>query len=597
MNVREKLSALRSEMSKRGISAYIIPTDDFHGSEYVGDFFKARAYMSGFTGSAGTLVVLPDKAAQWVDGRYFLQAASQLEGSTIELMKMGEPGVPEIPEFLFNELDEGAAVGFDGRTISASFGKTLKAGLDAKSISYKGDEDLVDLVWKDRPGLSKEKVWKLSDDICGESRKDKLSRVRAKMAEQGSEVLVVCALDEVAWLMNLRGGDVECTPVFLAYMIITENEARLYANSEIFSAQIAAELCEDGIEILPYFGFNEDVAALCSGKKVWADAAKTNFRVMNTLDAAESVFTEANPIELMKAMKNPAEQRGEISAHIKDGAAVTEFMYWIKKNVGKMAVTELSAADELFKMRSKQDGFIGNSFSPIVGYAQHGAIVHYGPTPESDCEIKPEGLLLVDTGGHYVDGSTDITRTFAMGKLTDEEKRNFTLVLKGHLNLANAKFKYGVCGQNLDYLAREPLWKYGMDYNHGTGHGVGFILGVHEGPHRIHWNFRNAKLVPFEEGMIVSDEPGVYITGKHGVRHENLLLCKAGEKNEYGQFMYFQNLTMVPFDKDAIDLSLMSETDVERLNAYHALVWENISPFFEGEMLDWLREATAPVSK
>lgn len=595
--INERISALRTEMKKRNLNAYIIPSDDFHASEYVGAYFKARAFLSGFTGSAGTLVVLENEAGLWTDGRYFLQAAAQLEGSGIDLMKMGEQGVPEIPEYLESKLQERAKVGYDARVITAGFAKKLREAAKCKNIEFEGNEDLADFIWKDRPEMSKEKVWELPENITGCSRKNKISDIRKEMQNKKKEVLVLSALDEIAWTLNLRGNDVECTPVFLAFMIITGDKALLFAADEIFNEEIKNNLLADGVTLLPYNDVYKVLEECCTGKALWLDENRANERLMSIALKAESVFTEPSPVEFMKAIKSYNEQKGYISAHIKDGIAVTHFIYWLQKNVGKEKITELQASDKICEFRSQQEGFIEPSFGSIIAYGAHGAIVHYGPTEESDWEMKAEGFCLADTGGHYKDGSTDITRTIPLGPLTDEEKKMYTLVLKGHLALADAKFVYGCTGGNLDYLAREPMWAEGLDYNHGTGHGVGFIMSVHEGPHNIHWNVKKRKQVVLEEGMIVSDEPGMYLTGKFGIRHENLILVKTAEENEYGKFMKFQNLTLVPFDKDAIDFSLFDDKDYIRLNAYHKQVWDTLEFFFEGEEKEWLREKTSAVNK
>ena len=597
MKTDEKLSRLRAEMKKRNIDAYVIPTDDFHGSEYVGDYFKCREYISGFTGSAGTLVVTGDSAALWTDGRYFLQAADQLSGSTIELMKMGEKDVPEIPEYIAERLPARAKVGFDGRTVMEGFAEKLITAADGKSVRLCGDEDLAGLIWEDRPELSKKPVWEVPLEISGMSRAEKLSLVREKMKESKAGLLVISALEEIAWLLNLRGGDVQSTPVFLSYMIIEEKEARLFAAKEIFSAKIRKALADDGIKIMAYTGVERYLKSSSEGKTIWADAGSVNWRLMNCMKKAGRVIKKADPVKQMKAVKNDAERKGMADAHVKDGVAVTRFLYWLKKNVGRIRMTELSAAEKLHGFRAEQDGFLEDSFTTIMGYGPHGAIVHYSATEESDAEIYAKGLLLIDSGGHYVNGTTDITRTVVCGDLTAEEKRGFTLVLKGHLNLQSAVFRYGCGGEALDILARQPLWDEKMDYNHGTGHGVGFILSVHEGPQRIHWNAALNGKTAIEDGMVISNEPGLYMEGKFGVRHENLVLCETAEENEFGKFMHFKALTMVPIDKAGIDMSLMGKTDIERLNAYHKQVWKALSPHLEGDEKEWLKEATSPLKK
>lgn len=591
MDITEKLSALRKLMKENGMDAYVIVTDDFHGSEYVGDYFKEREYMSGFTGSAGKLVVLPDWAGLWTDGRYFLQAADQLKGSTIELMKEGEPGVPLIPAFLADKVKEGGVIGFDGRTVSSNFAGAIESKVSPKNITFDGTKDLVDSIWENRPEISRKPVWEMQSDMAGVSREDKLSALREAMSGNNADAIVLTALDEIAWLLNLRGDDVACTPVFLAYMLVKKNEATLFVHGEILNDEIRNNLSKDGIKLDEYDNIYREIGSL-TDCTVMADPDYANYRIFESIPESARPVKCMSPVRHMKAVKNPVEMENERIAHVKDGAALTHFIYWLQNNVGKEKITELSAAAKLEEFRSAMDGYLGPSFDPILGYGQHGAIIHYEPTPESDVQMMPESFCLADTGGHYREGTTDVTRTIPLGPLTDEEKRAYTLVLKGHLCLGAAKFPEGACGANLDYAARKPLWENGLDYNHGTGHGVGYILSVHEGPQRLTWRMNSETAIPLEEGMIVSDEPGLYIEGKFGIRHENLVMVRKGDKNEFGRFMYFEELTMVPFDKNAIDMSLMSDEDIKNLNRYHEKVYKAISPYFEGEELEWLKECT-----
>lgn len=594
MNVQEKLQGLRALMEERRLDAYIVPTDDFHCSEYVGPYFKVREYLSGFTGSAGTLVVLPDSAYLWTDGRYFLQAADQLAGSTIELMRDRQTGVPSIGEFLKDKVPEHGRIGFDGRTMSNAFAKQLSEKTAPKGIEFVSGEDLADLVWQDRPALSAQPVWELEASWVGQTREERLQRVRQELDKEKGDLLLLTALDDIAWLLNLRGDDVQCTPVFLSYMLLSQDKATLFVNPSILSQDIQAKLQTAGVDILPYGEVTRALGQIPAGQTILVDEDTVSYQLTHSIPAQAKVVEAASPVTLMKAIKTPQEMENMRLAHVKDGVAVTKFIYWLKQTVGKQTVTELSAAAQLEQFRAQQEDYLGPSFDPILAYGSHGAIVHYEPTEDSDIPMEPRSFCLADTGGHYRQGTTDITRTIPLGPLTEEEKRAYTLVLRGHLSLGNATFMHGVCGPNLDYLARWPLWEQGLDYNHGTGHGVGYILSVHEGPHDIHWGLRR-KPVPLEEGMIVSDEPGLYLEGKFGIRHENLVLCRKGEKNEYGQFMYFQPLTMVPFDRDALDLSLMDQRDRRLLNAYHAKVREAISPYLTEEERAWLEETTAPV--
>lgn len=596
MNTMEKLQALRGEMRKKNLSAYIVPTEDFHCSEYVGDYFKAREYMSGFTGSAGTLLVMQEGAFLWTDGRYFLQAQDQLAGSGIELMKSGQPEVPTLPEFLGEHLGKGAVVGFDGRTVTGAFVEELKEKTAAKQVTFYGKRDLVDRIWEDRPPMSAEPVWELEISYAGLSREEKLARVRQEMEKEGADALLVTALDETAWLLNLRGGDVKHTPVFLAYMLITKRRALLCAQKSAFSENICNELAKAGVTLLPYESIEDMAASLPTGQRILVDEKRVSYRLLKAVAKGVEKMNKPSPIALLKAVKSEREINHIRSVHVKDGVAVTRFIHWLKSHVGEEEITEISAASKLEEFRAQMDGYLGASFDPIMAYGPHGAIVHYEATPETDAAMQKKSFCLADTGGHYSEGTTDITRTIALGELTAKEKRAYTLVLKGHLRLGAAKFLEGVCGQNLDVLARQPLWEEGLDYNHGTGHGVGYLLSVHEGPQNFRWRMNDGvHCVPLEEGMVLSNEPGLYLAGQFGIRHENLVLVRKGEKTDYGQFMYLEPLTMVPFDKDAIEASLMSPREIALLNDYHTKVYETLAPHFTGEELVWLGEATAAV--
>ena len=594
MIITQRLAQLRQEMAHHGMDGYVVVTDDFHGSEYVGDYFKARAYLSGFTGSAGTLVVLPDCAALWTDGRYFLQAADQLSGTGIELMRMGQPGVPAIGAFLAEHLPQDGTLGFDGRTVSSSLARTLSAALKDKNVRFACGEDLVDAVWPDRPALSDKPVWELTG--CGLTREEKLTRLREKMAEQNAAYLLLTSLTEIAWALNLRGGDVACTPVFLSFLLIGRDDAQLCIQPQAVPADIAERLTACGVTLRPYGGIYDLLRGLPAGTRVMADSATANYRIMESLSHAE-VLDQPSPAILMKACKTPEEMANFRTVHIRDGAAMCRFLYWLKHRIGKEPITELSAAAKLAAFRAEQPDFLDLSFDTIAGYGPHGAIVHYDPTPETDVPLHPEGLLLLDSGAHYRQGTTDVTRTIALGPVTEEEKRMFTLVLKGHLALGAARFPHGASGENLDVLARLPLWELGMDYNHGTGHGVGYILSVHEGPQSFRLRSADGRRITLEEGMVISNEPGYYAAGKFGIRHENLVLVRNGDKTEFGQFMYLEPLTMVPFDRDGIDASLLTEPELALLNDYHKLVYDTVSPLLGAEEQAWLAQATAPLCR
>lgn len=598
MDADTKLDLLRGLMAERGIYAYIVPTEDFHSSEYVGEYFKAREYLSGFTGSAGTLIVLPDQAALWTDGRYFIQAAGQLAESSIMLMRIGEPDVPTIAEYLERELPEKSVVGFDGRTVTERFVHGIAKKTKEKRITFAGGEDLVDLVWKERPSISMEPVWEIESEYTGKSREEKLSDVRDKMRDKNADFLLLTALDDIAWLLNLRGNDVAYTPVFLAYFLVTQNQAHLYVHRKILSDAMVDQLAQAGITVDAYEAVEQKLRDIPAGSRVWFDSGCTNYRLASSVPSEAERIDEVSPVVLMKAVKTPREMEHIRLAHVKDGVAVTKFICWLKRNVGKITITELSAARKLESFRRQAKGYLGPSFEPIIAFGDHGAIVHYEPTDKTDAQIGEGNFCLADTGGHYMEGTTDVTRTIALGTLSEDKKRYYTLVLRGHLALGAAKFVQGVSGQNLDVLARGPLWEAGLDYNHGTGHGVGYLLNVHEGPQRFHWRISdNIMNVPLEEGMVISNEPGIYLEGRFGIRHENLVLCRKGEKNDYGQFLYLEPLTMVPFDKDAVLPELLSDQELCWLNEYHDRVYRTLEAYFDGEELTWLREATAEITR
>ena len=595
MTVNERITALRERMKEKKIDAYLVPTDDFHASEYVGEYFKCRKYITGFTGSAGTAVIMQDMAGLWTDGRYFIQAAAQLEGTGVDLFKMGEPGVPTIHQFLEEKLGEGMCLGFDGRTISAKEAAELSEALGKKGASLSVDYDLVGEVWEDRPALSCEPVMELDVKWAGESRADKCAKIRKAMEEKGADAFVLTSLDDIAWLLNIRGGDVHCCPVVLSYLVMTQKEIKLFANEKAFPAEVLDALAKDGVTLLPYDSIYGYVKTFAKDMKVLLCKQKANSRLVSNIPSEVAILDEENLTLLPKAIKNPVEVENERIAHIRDGVALTKFIYWLKKNVGKIPMTELSAEEKLYSFRAQQENFIDNSFDPIISYGVHAAINHYSATPETDIPIEPRSFLLADTGGNYYEGTTDTTRTIVMGPVTDEQKKFFTAVLRGMLNLGNAKFRYGCTGVNLDYLARGPLWELGQDFNHGTGHGVGYLLNVHEGPNSFRWKVVPGNNAVLEEGMITSDEPGYYVEDGYGIRHENMIVCKKAEKTQFGQFMCFEFLTMVPFDLDAVVPEQMTAHERELLNNYHAQVYEKISPYLDEDEKAWLKEATRAI--
>lgn len=596
MTIKQKLNALRILMKEKKIDAYLVPTDDFHGSEYVGDYFKCRKYITGFTGSAGTAIITQDMAGLWTDGRYFIQAADQLRDTTIELFKSGEPGVPTVHQFLNDKLEEGMCLGFDGRTVSAREAEELQELLQEKHITFSVNDDLIGEIWEDRPVLSCEPVMELDIRWTGKSRADKIAEIREQMKAKEADTFILTSLDDIAWLLNIRGNDIHCCPVVLSYLVMMENELRLYANAAAFSEEIRSNLEADGVKIYPYDDVYSYVQSISSDKKVLLSRANVNSRLVSNIPSEVTILDEPNLTLLPKAVKNETEMENERIAHIKDGVAVTKFIHWLKKNVTRTTITELSAAEKLYQFRSEQEHFLGDSFDPIIAYGTHAAIVHYSATEATDIPLEARGMVLADTGGHYLEGTTDITRTIVLGPVTAKEKKFFTAVLRGNLNLAAAKFKYGCTGLNLDYLARGPLWELGEDYNHGTGHGVGYLLNVHEGPNSFRWKNLPGNPAPvLEEGMITSDEPGYYLENEFGIRHENLVLCKKAEKTSFGQFMCFEPLTMVPFDLEGINPEEMTERERKLLNDYHQKVYTTISPYLDEEEKEWLKQATREI--
>lgn len=583
-------------MKEKKIDAYLVATDDFHGSEYVGDYFKCRKYITGFTGSAGTAIITQDMAGLWTDGRYFIQAADQLRDTTIELFKSGEPGVPTMHQFLNDKLEEGMCLGFDGRTVSAREAEELQELLQEKHITFSVNDDLIGEIWEDRPVLSCEPVMELDIRWTGKSRADKIAEIREQMKAKEADTFILTSLDDIAWLLNIRGNDIHCCPVVLSYLVMMENELRLYANAAAFSEEIRSNLEADGVKIYPYDDVYSYVQSISSDKKVLLSRANVNSRLVSNIPSEVTILDEPNLTLLPKAVKNETEMENERIAHIKDGVAVTKFIHWIKKNVTRTTITELSTAEKLYQFRSEQEHFLGESFDPIIAYGTHAAIVHYSATEATDIPLEARGMVLADTGGHYLEGTTDITRTIVLGPVTAKEKKFFTAVLRGNLNLAAAKFKYGCTGLNLDYLARGPLWELGEDYNHGTGHGVGYLLNVHEGPNSFRWKNLPGNPAPvLEEGMITSDEPGYYLENEFGIRHENLVLCKKAEKTSFGQFMCFEPLTMVPFDLEGINPEEMTERERKLLNDYHQKVYTTISPYLDEEEKEWLKQATREI--
>lgn len=583
--MNKKLDALRQEMKKENIQAYIVPTSDDHDTEYVCSHFMSRSYLSGFTGSAGTLVVGLDQAALWTDGRYFIQAKDQLAGSGIDLMKMGVEGTPSISSYIVDHLSSGSVVGFDGRLFSEAMVEIYEEAFDKKDLILKTDLDLVDRIWKDRPVLPHTSTFHFEKEYAGKTMVEKIAAVRDILS---ADHLMITKVDQVAWLFNLRAHDIPSFPVAMAYAIVSQDKASIYIDDSRLDATSRELFAKNHVTIRPYDAIYTDVQTLTGTVSV--DPYTINSTLYRFIEA--DIEEEENPIELMKACKNEVEIEQTKHAHLKDAIAMTQFMYWLKTNVGKIPMSEMSAAQKLHDLRASQADFIEDSFATIAAYKEHGAIVHYQSSPETDVPLQPEGLFMVDSGGHYYQGTTDITRTFVLGEITEYERKCFTWALQCHIRLEQATWLYGCTGEQLDMIARQPLWKHSLDFKHGTGHGVGHVLSVHEGPNVIRWQ---QAYTPFEAGMITSDEPGIYIEGQFGIRHENEVLAVNLDKNAYGQFMGFEPLTWVPFDVDGLDVDEMEPAEVAWLNAYHAKVYEKVSPYLNEQQRQWLAHACRPL--
>ena len=591
--INNRIEKLRSLMKEKDIFAYIIPSADYHQSEYVGEFFKGREFISGFTGSAGTVVITQEKAILWTDGRYFLQAEEELSTSCVELYKMDQENVPTTFEYIENEVPSGSKVGFDGRTISAAMGAILELNLAKKNITISYEDDLLNEIWEDRPALSDAKAFLLDIKYSGEDFTSKIARVREWMRENNTTTHILTSLDDIAWLFNIRGGDIKYNPVVLSYAVITLDKAILFVDENKLNDEIKTSFGEEVVEIKNYFEIYEFVKTINKEEIVLIDSNKISYSILKNIPAGVKVVNGMNPSTKFKAQKNSVEIENTKKAHIRDGVAVTKFMYWLKNNIGKIEITELSAADKITELRREQGKFIEESFGTIAGYASNGAIIHYSVTKESNTTLKDRGLFLLDSGGQYFDGTTDITRTFALGELTKEEKYHFTTVARAMIRLSDVKFLHGVNGYYLDILARGILWNEGLNYNHGTGHGVGHVLNVHEGPNGFRLDNKESAIL--EEGMITTNEPGFSKAGSHGIRLANEMLCVKGEKNEFGQFMEFEPITIAPIDLDAINVELMKEDEKAYLNEYHKMVFNTVSPFLTTEETNWLKEYTRAI--
>ena len=595
--IKQRIENIRDLMKEKNIYAYIVPSSDYHQSEYVGDYFKSREFMSGFTGSAGTLIISMDEAGLWTDGRYFIQAENELKDSGIKLFKMGEEGVPTIEEYLLEKLPKNSTLGFDGRVMSVKEGQSLANKLAFKGINIEYKYDLVNDIWEDRCSLPTEKAFLLGTEYSGESFSDKLSRIRAVMKEKKATTHILASLDDIAWLFNIRGRDVKSNPVVLSYAVISIDSVYLFIDKNKIGKDIRAELSKENVQIKGYEEVYEFIKKIEENEVVLIDTSKVNYAIYNNIPSNVQKIEERNPSILFKSIKNEIELKNIRNSHIKDGVAFTKFMYWLKNNIGKIEITEISATQKLEEFRREQDKFIEPSFSTIAAYKDHAAMMHYSATEESNYKLEPRDLFLVDSGGQYFDGTTDITRTIALGPIPENVRKDFTNVVRGMIRLSKAKFLYGCRGYNLDILARGPLWEEGIDYKCGTGHGIGFVLNVHEGPNGFRWKVREDidDTCILEEGMVTTNEPGVYVENSHGIRIENEIVVRKAEKNEYGQFMDFEVITFAPIDLDAIDESLILKDEKVYLNNYHKQVYDKISLYLNEEEKQWLKTYTREI--
>ena len=597
MQIRDRIAAFRERMKSDHFAVVIVPTADSHASEYIADHFKTRQWLSGFTGSAGTMVVGLEESALFVDGRYFIQAEHQLEGSGVTLMRMGTAGTPTLEEYVASLLHENDALGMDFGVVSERFAENMREKAAMKGALLRDTGDWFGSLWKDRPALPQDKAFILEEKYAGRSVQDKIAAIRQVMSERGAKLHVLNVLDDIAWILNVRGGDVLNTPVVMSYLVIGEKHVNWFVDENKVDDVMRSALKEEGVNIRGYDEIIPALKGLEPDVPVLADASKLTAALMDALERAEIIRGE-NPSTYMKSIKNDVELENLRRVHVKDGVAVTRLMYWLKQNVGKIPMTEISVSDKLLDFRKEQEHFISPSFNTICAYRANAAMMHYSATPESDAKLEPRDLLLIDSGGQYLEGTTDITRTFALGEVTDEQKKHFTAVLCSVLNLANAKFLHGMTGIGLDILARGPIWDMGIDYRCGTGHGVGYLLSVHEGPNGFRWYkaaTRSEDTVQ-EPGMVTTDEPGVYIEGSHGIRTENELVCRKLEENEYGQFLGFETLTCVPIDLDAVVPEQMSPRQRGWLNEYHVFVRETLLPLMPNEEeREWLRHATRAI--
>lgn len=591
--IKERLSRLRAYMKKHEMEAFIIPSSDAHISEYTAEHWQTRSWISGFTGSAGTVVVTNDKAGLWTDSRYFLQAEQELDGSDIDLYKMGNTDTPDIIDFISYRVDKGAKVGIDGDVFTVNEVRKMKLALDKKDIEVVADKDPFDELWLDRPTLPKDPIFELPDIFAGNNAEDKINAIDEILKREEANCTILTALDEIAWTFNIRGTDVEHNPVAIAYAFISKEESILFIELDKLTEELRESLHSQNISFADYHKFGSYLSKLDSKMTVLVDPNKTNYNLFEMISEECTVIEAPSPVTLLKSVKNDTEIDGFRRAMVKDGVALTRFFIWLDQNIDSETLTEHSISEKLLEFREEQELFFGTSFATIAGFKSNGAIVHYRPTPDNSSIISRDSFLLLDSGGQYFDGTTDITRTTALGEVNDTQKMDYTLVLKGHIGIATCKFPEGTRGSQIDILARKAMWDRGLNYGHGTGHGIGHFLNVHEGPQSIRMDENPTKLVP---GMILSNEPGLYRTGEYGIRIENLILVKEEMVTPFGKFLGFETLTLFPIDTKAIDISLLSKEEIDWLNSYHQLVYSKLAPNLTEDEDAWLREKTRPVN-
>jgi Xaa-Pro aminopeptidase len=592
--INEKLSALREVMREEHLAAFIFPSTDPHQGEYIPAHWESRKWISGFDGSAGTAVVTMERAALWTDSRYFIAVEEQLRDTEFVLMKERISGTPTVTEWLSEVLQNESVsteLGIDGMCCSASMVEELMENMRKNGgFTVRTNFDPMQRIWEDRPSIPANAVEIQPIEYAGEAIQDKMARVRRALRDVHADGMLISALDDIAWVLNLRGSDVHCNPVFVSYLLIASDKATLFVNEQKLPAEVKGYLSQAGVSIAPYNSIQKGLRDYFE-YNILLDPDETSYTLMNAV-GKKRIIRQKSPIPSMKAVKNESEIKGFRNAMLRDGIAMTQFLYWLDTHIEKEPVTELTVSEKLYQLRSKQPLFRDISFDTIAAYQEHGAIVHYEPTTDSDVKLKPEGLLLVDSGGQYQDGTTDITRTIALGSVTEEQKQVYTLVLKGHIQLEILKFPVGVSGTQLDALARKDLWAAGMNFLHGTGHGVGSYLNVHEGPHQIRMEYRPE---PLRAGMTVTDEPGIYLEGRFGVRTENTLLIVPYMKTEFGEFLQFESLTLCPIDLRPVVVEMLTKEERQWLNDYHRRVYDVLSPYLNNEEKAWLENTTKPI--